>query len=636
MTNTFLTIENFSNIDLILPHIPMLRDNSFTCIINPQLVFYKDIFRELETSGIEHKEIKIDTKLSKHSLNYEFAFAHSVYQYLDTEFQLNDDIELVAFANSYLAKFFISKIQQGAIDKHFKLTIINAGSESVDHENLHLHEIYLSNCLLIEQQTERTFLPDFEQSCAKIQSSSNAKPLNIIITDEIGVIFAEELLDALYTRKKFIENKIFAPRKIETSRLRKLGNKLNNNKQKFNFQINEKYLVLGLPSTRTEFHSNLLELQGKHIFTIKPQNFQGKDDKISPTNLIMGRLNINEMLDFIESDFLKPRPNNKILPFICNVQEANISHKKCSIGLALLHYDRPHHLLRALRSVFSQTLQPSEIIICDDGSTSNDAINVLTSLENGKNEFLRSFKVLRNENLYLGALRNTAAQNINSDLVFFLDDDNVLRKDALEIFYSAQRNTGAEIVGSYQSGFITFEPDFLGKQILFSGVGIYSTAKKNWIADGNCLVKRDYFNKIGGNSEIHRIGADDHEFFIRSLFNGAKIEIISENLVACQQLKKRLRTNQYRAPGNKLRLGNAFKTNTTTFERSRDLSAKRPQLDEIIYQKLLIDQETITNILLFKLKSQLSKIAFMLPHNIRSSLGQNFLIRHFLNFLPKS
>ena len=636
MTNTFLTIENFSNVDVILPHLPMLGHSSLTCIVNPQVSSYRNVFQVINRFGIEQEKIKIDAKLSKHSLNYEFAFAHSVCEYLVTKLELHDDIELITFANSYIAKFFISKTQQGFKDKRFKLTIIDAGSEANDHENLHLHEVYLSNRLLIEQEPKSEFSKELKHSYTEIKNSRNKRLLSIIITDEIGVIFAEELLDTLCSNNNFIKNEIFVSKKLETSKLRKLSNKLNKNNQKSNSLINEKYLVLGLSSRRMEFHSNLLDFQGKQTFSIKSQNFQAKNSQIRNSNLIMGRLNVDEMLKFIDADITIFELKKKILPFICKAKTAKISSKEQTIGLAVLHYERPNYLLRALRSIFSQTLPPTEIIICDDGSTSDDSVSTLTSLESGENEFMTRFKIFRNKNLYLGALRNTAARNINTDLVFFLDDDNVLRRDALEIFYNTQRNTGAEIVGSYQSGFTTFEPNFSGKQILFSGVGIYSTAKTNWIADGNCLVKKDFFNKIGGNSEIHRIGADDHEFFLRSLFNGAKIEIVPENLVACQQLNKRLRSNQFRVPGNRLRLSYAFEAYAGTLGTQSDLDFHKSKLDRVTYQKLFLEQEKISNLLLSKLKIKLSRVALVLPYNIRTVLVKNFVIRHFLNFLPKS
>ena len=84
-----------------------------------------------------------------------------------------------------------------------------------------------------------------------------------------------------------------------------------------------------------------------------------------------------------------------------------------------MHYERPHLLQRAIRSVLDQTRIPDEIIVCDDGSKSNESVKLLNSLKSENNKFNQAIKVVQNKNLYLGALRNKAAKTLQTDLIFF-------------------------------------------------------------------------------------------------------------------------------------------------------------------------------------------------------------------------
>ena len=185
-------------------------------------------------------------------------------------------------------------------------------------------------------------------------------------------------------------------------------------------------------------------------------------------------------------------------------------------------------------------------------------------------------------------MRNKAAKTLQTDLIFFLDDDNVMHPTALEKFEAVHTLTKAEIIGSYQSRFHQNVPTFFGDTTYFIGVGVLGTAKKNWIADGNCLIDREFFIQTDGNSELHSVGSDDHEFFTKAQLMGGKIEIIPEKLIASQQLRLRLRNSQVRENSKVLRVSEAFSNhaNVTNFSEI----GRRPVLnvDKVLFQRYIV------------------------------------------------
>ena len=347
-------------------------------------------------------------------------------------------------------------------------------------------------------------------------------------------------------------------------------------------------IIVGLPSDRVTLHEELAKLYSAEVVRVKTHNFEETKKSTSDSQVSFIRLNPAEIVKRIFRD--PPVVSRELAPFdsIFHIKMQKQNRRPLSIGVAILHYERPHLLQRAIRSVLNQTRIPDEILVCDDGSKSNESVDLLNSLKSENNNFNQDIKIVQNKNLYLGALRNKAAETLQTDLIFFLDDDNVMHPTALEKFEAAYKSTNSEIIGSYQSRYYQGAPSFLGDTTYFTGVGVLGTAKKNWIADGNCLIDREFFIKTDGNSEIHSVGADDHEFFTKAQLMGGTIEIIPEKLIACQQLRLRLRNSQVRQDSKGLRVSEAFSNNANVIDFSE--IGRRPVLnvDKVLFQRYIL------------------------------------------------
>jgi glycosyltransferase involved in cell wall biosynthesis len=87
-------------------------------------------------------------------------------------------------------------------------------------------------------------------------------------------------------------------------------------------------------------------------------------------------------------------------------------------------YNREKILLRAIKSVLSQSFETFEIIVVDDGST-DDTEKVVHALKD------KRIRYIKTENCGVAHARNTGIKNAVGDYISFLDSDDLYEKDHL-------------------------------------------------------------------------------------------------------------------------------------------------------------------------------------------------------------
>jgi len=100
------------------------------------------------------------------------------------------------------------------------------------------------------------------------------------------------------------------------------------------------------------------------------------------------------------------------------------------VSIVIPTYNRAELLKQALRSVLSQTFTDYEAIVVDDGSTDNTR----EAVESFRDD---RFKYVWQENRGLGGARNTGLAHSTGDLVAFLDSDDLLFPNMLELLVPA-------------------------------------------------------------------------------------------------------------------------------------------------------------------------------------------------------
>ncbi|HTO14253.1 MAG TPA: glycosyltransferase family 2 protein [Edaphocola sp.] len=123
------------------------------------------------------------------------------------------------------------------------------------------------------------------------------------------------------------------------------------------------------------------------------------------------------------------------------------------ISVVIPIYNVNTYLEKCVSSVISQSYKNLEIILVNDGSTDNSGEIAEDFAKNDKR-----IKVVHQENGGLSAARNTGLKHTSGDYVFYLDSDDYLASNALELLIGAAIKYNAEIV---QANFYYDYPDYL-------------------------------------------------------------------------------------------------------------------------------------------------------------------------------
>lgn len=204
-----------------------------------------------------------------------------------------------------------------------------------------------------------------------------------------------------------------------------------------------------------------------------------------------------------------------------------------SVSVCVVHHRRPALLRQALASVAAQSRPADELVLVDDGSGDPESLAALDELE--APFAARGWRILRQENRYLGAARNAAAAAARGDALLFLDDDNLLRADALETALRVRAATGAEIVTGIAEIFDGDAPPRPGAvpagRIVPAGGCAALGLFRNAFGDATALIDRRCFDALGGFTELRGVGHEDWEFFARAVLRGHRLEVAAAPLL---------------------------------------------------------------------------------------------------------
>lgn len=103
------------------------------------------------------------------------------------------------------------------------------------------------------------------------------------------------------------------------------------------------------------------------------------------------------------------------------------------VSIVIPTYNRKKSAERLIRSILKSTYKKIEIIVIDDCSL--DLTSKYLTDKFGKNNKVNIFR--NNKNLYTAGTRNEGQKRAKGDLIFFVDDDNVLEKDTIEHLVNA-------------------------------------------------------------------------------------------------------------------------------------------------------------------------------------------------------
>lgn len=124
-----------------------------------------------------------------------------------------------------------------------------------------------------------------------------------------------------------------------------------------------------------------------------------------------------------------------------------------TISIIIPIYNVEPFIKKCLQSVLNQTHGGFEAILVNDGSTDN-SVAIAEDIVAGDSRFI----LVHQENRGLSAARNTGLKRVSGNFVFYLDSDDVLVTNALELLYKAAQQHRADVV---QGNFYYDYPDYL-------------------------------------------------------------------------------------------------------------------------------------------------------------------------------
>jgi glycosyltransferase involved in cell wall biosynthesis len=183
-------------------------------------------------------------------------------------------------------------------------------------------------------------------------------------------------------------------------------------------------------------------------------------------------------------------------------------------------YNGERYLADTIESVLAQTIKPAEVIVVDDGSD-DDGPAIVEKFES------RGVQLLRKENGGQGSARNHGVAHSSSDLICFLDQDDLWYPNHVEVLLHAyakavKSDQGRELGWTYGNLDEIDEQGLFVSERFLDQLG--STHPKTSLEDclsqdmfvlpGASLVARSAFDAAGGFDERFR-GYEDDDLFLR-------------------------------------------------------------------------------------------------------------------------
>jgi GT2 family glycosyltransferase len=206
-----------------------------------------------------------------------------------------------------------------------------------------------------------------------------------------------------------------------------------------------------------------------------------------------------------------------------------------SFSIVIPAYQAAGFIADSVESALEQTLEPREVIVCDDGSTDY--------LGSALAPFRERITLLRQAHRGAGAARNAAVRVASGEFVVMLDADDVYEPERLSALAElAAARPDLDILGTDLSYEVAGAPD--GRFYQFTE---FPLQHQRLAILESCFVacpalRRARVLEVGGFDESLAI-AQDWDLFVRLILGGCKAGIVDEPLL-------RYRKHPHSARGN--------------------------------------------------------------------------------------
>ena len=159
---------------------------------------------------------------------------------------------------------------------------------------------------------------------------------------------------------------------------------------------------------------------------------------------------------------------------------------------------------RTIESLKNQTWRQKEIIVVNDGSNDLDTLNILNSLE--------GVLLINQKNFGLSAARNAGANKAKGRFLFFIDSDDWIEEDCLELMFNYSKENCSNNNNFYIFSDIALEGNI--KKIVTKNYNFFEQLFLNQVPY-SIFIERNTWQLNNGYDENMRLGYEDWEFNIR-------------------------------------------------------------------------------------------------------------------------
>lgn len=196
-------------------------------------------------------------------------------------------------------------------------------------------------------------------------------------------------------------------------------------------------------------------------------------------------------------------------------------------------YNVEDYLNECIDSLINQTLDDIEIICVDDGSTDSSA-EILRGYEDER------IKIITHENGGLSVARNTGLEHVSGEYIYFIDSDDILCENALEIMYNTSQEKSLDMLIFKLINFDDdtkekFSSPYYDMEFLKESVGddVFSHSDvAEYVFDIAVTIQSKFFRKdlIGDLRFIEGYIFEDNPFFIETFFKAKRVYFLDEYL----------------------------------------------------------------------------------------------------------
>ncbi len=195
------------------------------------------------------------------------------------------------------------------------------------------------------------------------------------------------------------------------------------------------------------------------------------------------------------------------------------------ISIVIPVFNQAEYLEDCLDSVYNQTIPAHEIIVVNDGSTDN-------AKEIAERYMFKEFpaiespvRVINQVNKGLPSARNTGIMNAVGQYIFFLDADDKIKENAIEVLTNAIAQTNADIIAP---SFIEFGKS--DREVILQMPTIEDMKVANRLGYFSA-IRRSVLLECGGYNPKMKWGYEDYDLWFDIFKRQKSLCVLQEPLV---------------------------------------------------------------------------------------------------------